>query len=216
VTALRLVTGAGGPAPDRDLEALHRLVPGPARATIEHSAESAVSGAESWSPWRHLRENHPDVVVYEHEMPDGYLGCVDPDRGIIWLDSRLTQAERRSVLTHELGHLERGPAPAGEHADPVEERAVDVWAARMLITIPDLAAALGWSSHLSEIAEELWVSVHMLTVRLETMSQAELMLLARLRSATRRRRRRARYAAYDKSQTVDMVKAMDEAWGAEQ
>jgi Zn-dependent peptidase ImmA (M78 family) len=141
-----------------------------------------VSGAESWSPWRHLRENHPDVVVYEHEMPDGYLGCIDAENRIIWLDSRLTQAERRSALAHELGHLERGPAPAGEHADPVEERAVNVWAARKLIAIPDLAAALGWSSHLSEIAEELWVSVHMLTVRLETMTQAELMLLTRLRS----------------------------------
>jgi Zn-dependent peptidase ImmA (M78 family) len=141
-----------------------------------------VGYTETWSPWRHLREHYPHVVVYEHEMPPGYLGCVDPEKGIIWLDSRLTQAERRSVLAHELGHLERGPAPAGEHADPVEERAVDVWAARKLIAIHDLAAAFGWSDHPAEIAEELWVNVHMLNVRLETMTQAEMMLLARLRS----------------------------------
>lgn len=128
--------------------------------------------ARHWSPWRHLRRHHPDVRVYEVELPDDLLACVDLDRRIIWLDSRLTQAEVRCSLAHEIGHLERGwPCmPGGESA---EERAVDDWAARRLIDVHDLVRALQWSSHVDEIAEELWVDAHMVRARFRGLTDDE-------------------------------------------
>lgn len=125
-----------------------------------------------WSPWRHLQSRHPDVRVYELQLDGDLLGCVDIDRGFIWLDSRLTQAEKRCTLAHEIGHLERGSLcdPATE---TVEERSVEEWAARKLIDVRCLAHAFQWSLHLDEIADELWVDHHMLRARLRALTDEE-------------------------------------------
>lgn len=128
---------------------------------------------EPWSPWRHLREYHPRVHVHEVELPPGLLGCVDHAAGVIWLDSRLNQAEKRCTLAHELGHLERGPGLCDPGHDDAEERVIDAWAARLLIPIRDLAKAFQWSAHLPEIAEELWVDEHMLRARLRGLTDTE-------------------------------------------
>lgn len=126
-----------------------------------------------WSPWRHLREHYSDVRVYETELPVRLLGCVDLDQRIIWLDSRLTQAERRCTLAHELGHLDRGVVCCDPVAAEVEERAIDGWAARMLIPVGSLVRAFQWSCHLPEIADELWVDLHMLRARLRGLTDCE-------------------------------------------
>lgn len=125
-----------------------------------------------WSPWRHLREHYPDVPVHEVELPPGWLGCVDVEKRIVWLDSRLTPAERRSTLAHEIGHLERGIACHWAPTHP-EEKAADEWAARRLIDIPSLTRALQWSQRLEDIAEELWVDVHIVRARLGALSPDE-------------------------------------------
>ncbi len=132
----------------------------------------------SWSPWRHLRRHHPDVTVHECELPATYLGCLDHERRIIWIDSRLTQAEKRCTVAHEIGHLHRGPGLCDPIASPAEERAIDQWAARKLITVRDLASALKWSQHLPEIAEELWVDEYMLRARLRCLTDDEKNYLA--------------------------------------
>lgn len=100
------------------------------------------------------------------------LGCVDIEGRRIWLDARLTQAEKRSTLAHELGHLERGSLcdPAAETA---EEKAVEEWAARRLIDVHALARALQWSRHVDEVAEELWVDEHLVRARLRSLTDAE-------------------------------------------
>lgn len=100
------------------------------------------------------------------------LACVDLDKRLIWLDSRLTQAERRCSLAHELGHLERGSLcdPAAHTA---EERAVEEWAARRLIDAHALSHALQWSCHLDEVAEELWVDEHLVRARLRCLTDDE-------------------------------------------
>jgi hypothetical protein len=128
---------------------------------------------EPWSPWRHLREQHSDVCVYELELPPGLLGCVDHEQRIIWLDSRLTQAERRCTLAHEIGHLERGPGPCDPLGGSIEERLIDEWAARQLIDGDSLARAFQWSPFLPEIATELWVDLHMLRTRLRAATDEE-------------------------------------------
>lgn len=125
-----------------------------------------------WSPWRYWRTNHPNVVIYEAELAGDMLGCVDIEGGRIWLDSRLTMAEKRSTLTHEIGHLERGSLcdPA---AESIEERAVEEWAARQLIDVHALAHAVQWSCHIEEMAEELWVDEHLVRARFRCLTDAE-------------------------------------------
>ena len=111
--------------------------------------------------------------MYETELQAGYLGCTDHNRQIIWLDSRLTQRERRCTLAHEIGHLHRGPTPADPLLAAHEERLVDEWASRKLIDGCALAAAFRWSPYYAEIAEELWVDEHMLRTRLRCMTDKE-------------------------------------------
>lgn len=65
---------------------------------------------QRWSPWRALK-HMPDVTVTLAELPNETGGAVLARRGratVIVLDRRLTQAERKVALAHELLHLERG------------------------------------------------------------------------------------------------------------
>lgn len=136
-----------------------------------------------WSPWRYLRLHYKDVAVFETELPGDMLAWVDPDRRMIWLDNRLTQAEQRSSLAHEIGHLERGTL-CDLARKTVEEKAVEEWAARRLIDAHALAHALQWSCRLEEIAEELWVDEQLVRARFRCLTDAEqdLMLAALERS----------------------------------
>jgi len=66
--------------------------------------------AQRWSPWRVLK-HLPNVTMTFAELPNETGGAVLARRGnatVIVLDRRLTQAERKVALAHELLHLERG------------------------------------------------------------------------------------------------------------
>lgn len=66
--------------------------------------------AQRWSPWRALK-HMPNVTMALAELPNETGGAVLAIRGksaVIVLDKRLTQAERKAALAHELLHLERG------------------------------------------------------------------------------------------------------------
>jgi hypothetical protein len=89
----------------------------------------------------------------------------------IWLCRTLTQAERRSVLTHELQHLQRGIAAPGFQAR--EERIVDELAARRLVPIEDLTRALRATRDTDALAEELWVDRHTIQTRMSTLDPIE-------------------------------------------
>ena len=93
----------------------------------------------------------------------------------VWINRILTQVERRCTLTHELVHLERGPAPAEARARAREERIVDVIAARRLIPITALIDAYRWcpAGHPAELAEELWVDIPTLRTRMATLDPFE-------------------------------------------
>lgn len=93
------------------------------------------------------------------------------------MDRRLTQAERRSVLAHELEHVERGPFP--RWMTPREEAAVSAAAARKLIRLHDLGEALAWADHPAEVAEELWVDIPTVRARLAGLTRDERHYLAR-------------------------------------
>lgn len=127
-----------------------------------------------WHPWRHLRDQHPDLeVTCRHELHASRMGLVRGRR--IWLCSTLTQAERRCTLTHEIVHVERGPLPVGDVAARREEEIVNDIASRRLIPIEALVDAFRWHRHPSpgQLAEELWVDVPTLQHRMRTLEPME-------------------------------------------
>jgi Zn-dependent peptidase ImmA (M78 family) len=98
-----------------------------------------------------------DVEVHAAHLPGDLLGCYLPDSRRIYIDLRLTPAERRSVLAHELGH-----AHYGHSCDsPSAERQAEAFAARLLID-PDTYAAHERVSHDEHhLADELNVTVEL-------------------------------------------------------
>lgn len=127
-----------------------------------------------WHPWRHMAEKYPHVIVCtSYKLPDGVRGLVKGDR--IWLCSSLDTAERRTTLSHEIGHLERGVLPHPRHSFYVrrEERIVDQIAARRLIPLAALIREMRWSQHPDELAEALWTTPRMVECRLNSLDPIE-------------------------------------------
>lgn len=123
-----------------------------------------------WHPWKTASERYPHIkIVTAHRLPGRIRGLFDGET--IWLCSSLNQAERRSTLTHELQHAERGLSALATRAR--EERIVDELAARQLITLPNLINALRISREPHQIADELWTDVHTVQVRLNTLDPIE-------------------------------------------
>lgn len=106
------------------------------------------------------------------------LGHWDSDSRTITLARGLTQRQRRAVLAHELEHASNDDRPLLDailHAR--RERATDAAAARRLIPLACLAAALCWTGNERELADELWVDVHTVRVRLAGLTSHERSLL---------------------------------------
>jgi Zn-dependent peptidase ImmA (M78 family) len=131
-----------------------------------------------YHPWRELDRVGVDVAFTK--LGD-LAGCWDPDQELIWLDTQLTQAQRRSTLAHELIHAEGRHEPCcTDWHERKQERAVECKAARRLIHLDDLMDALAWCLSLDEIAEELHVDRPTLDIRIE-MLDAEDQALIHLR-----------------------------------
>lgn len=78
--------------------------------------------------------NRLGVLVFACKLPGDMLGCYVPDQQRIYLDTRLTPAEQRTVLAHEIGHAYYGHGCTdGNATDAAHERRADVYAARLLI-----------------------------------------------------------------------------------
>lgn len=118
-------------------------------------------------PWRLLRALE-HVRLEFAELPEGTVAASGP--GLIVLDSRLSQAERRSALTHEILHILAGHR--GRQPQAVE-RAVELGAARLLIPMDLLLDKLAWTEDLDELAEECHVDRQMLMARLDGLTEAE-------------------------------------------
>jgi len=125
-----------------------------------------------WNPWRYAGRRYPDVCIETGVELPGRIWGMTVDRTIL-LCRRLDQAARRSTLTHELIHLERGPVPADPRGRAREERAVSAEAARRLITIDALADGLRWTRDPDQLAEHLWVDVPTVRTRLDSLDPIE-------------------------------------------
>jgi hypothetical protein len=112
-------------------------------------------------------------------LPDGLMGYYDPDRHCIVLDARLTQAERRSTEAHERAHAERGhwncseEGPDGARMAARWERTADADAARRLIPLAALAAALLWTRDDPELAEHFQVDIATVVARRCNLTESE-------------------------------------------
>ena len=118
-------------------------------------------------------------VVVEWIRPHPRAPGATNGADVIWLDPRLSQVERRCVLTHELVHLEyghRGCQP------PAVEQVVRARTAERLVEVEDLAAAVKWTVDPGELAEELWVTPMVLQDRVASLSAAEVAALMAIAS----------------------------------
>lgn len=109
----------------------------------------------------------------EHHDGDVLGWCIATTPPRISLRRGLLQAQRRSTLTHELVHLERGPLADHAVLDAREEEAVEREAARRLIPLDRLVWAMQWSRDEYEVADKLWVDVDIVHARLRSLTPAE-------------------------------------------
>lgn len=135
-----------------------------------------------WHPWRELRAL-TDTVLSIEEVPSGN-GWYSPAYDVILLRPGLRQVERRCTLAHELGHRRLGHAgicgtPDAGRLTRRQEQHADRWAARRLIDLEDLVDAGRWTGCRREAADELWVTEHMLGVRMDGLHPSERGLLER-------------------------------------
>lgn len=118
-------------------------------------------------PWRELRRLH--FVRLHWQVMQGTLGETN-GIDLVWMHPHQGQAQRRSTMAHELAHIEL------EHTsgcNGLDESAATLLAARWLIPLPALIDALRWSRSVDEAAEELWVDVTTVRVRLLRLTAAE-------------------------------------------
>jgi len=119
-------------------------------------------------PWRVLR--FLQFVVVEWVRPHPNLIAATDGRSRIWMDPRLSQVERRCVLTHELVHIRYGHTGC---QPAVVERWVRTETARYLIALKDLQRAAVWALSIPELADELWVTELVLNDRLRNLTPGE-------------------------------------------
>lgn len=130
----------------------------------------------TYDPWRTLADQ-PDITMAVTRLPAGQAWWLPDERGIV-LDDRLTQAERRSALEHELQHAAAGDTccrvgPDGGRLARRQERRTDDRAAQRLITVDELADALAWCLGYDELAEHLHVDQRTVRARVRTLTDQE-------------------------------------------
>lgn len=143
-------------------------------ATVHCHTRSVASTVMGWSPWAEVARL-PHVQIRHVELPPETGGAAllhrGPDTWIL-LDRDSTHAERRSRLTHELVHLERGSttrcrwSPRSWDVMVIrEELIVDAEVARRLVPAGELVELIarlidiGEPVHAVTVAEEFEVPI---------------------------------------------------------
>nr|WP_241265495.1 ImmA/IrrE family metallo-endopeptidase [Streptomyces boncukensis] len=122
-----------------------------------------------YSPWQEADEL--GLSIRYAPLTDTYSWWV-PSHRLILVADRLTSAQERCALAHEVQHAVnadtecRPGLPASATWARRQEIRADVAAARKLIHAVDLEDTLRWATSREEAASELDVTVYMLNVRL--------------------------------------------------
>ena len=125
-----------------------------------------------YHPWRRFR-GLARWTLTQTTLPGDLAGLTIWPAGVVALDCRLSQVERRCTICHELVHIERGPVPDDDRLAAREESTVEREVARRLIELQPLGEALAWSRHISEAADALWVTEDVLRARLNCLQPSE-------------------------------------------
>lgn len=128
----------------------------------------------AYSPWADAAERHPGIHIERCDIAPS-KGAWVPSERVILLDVALDQDERRSVLAHEVAHVDLEHEPAGGWFGRRMEREADILAARRLLgDIEEIADAI--CEHPLQpglVAERLCVPLRVLRRRLEALSDQE-------------------------------------------
>lgn len=95
--------------------------------------------------------------VFFLPLPATHYGYVATAHDVI-ISSRLTETFQREVLAHELGHVYYGHDLRARHDNPADERKVDMYAARLIISPAEYALAEALHPDPGAIARELGVT----------------------------------------------------------
>lgn len=126
-----------------------------------------------YDPWFDLADRWPEVDVVIESLSGRLLG--ELRYPVIVLRADTSAAQRRSTLTHEIVHLDRGVVGCGIWS-PREEQLVEREAARRLIGTAELERALhelGGDADFAALAHLLDVDGQLLRARLATLTPAE-------------------------------------------
>jgi hypothetical protein len=129
--------------------------------------------SDRYDPWADVAGNWPGVEVVIEPMRGTLLG--ELRYPVIALRAGTSAAQRRCTLAHELVHLERGVVDCGPWAAR-EELAVHAEAARRLIRLDDLTAAVllaGADPAAVVLAQALEVDTQTLTLRVDRLTPRE-------------------------------------------
>lgn len=127
----------------------------------------ALTVADMFHPWRLLRSLENVTLAWHDHGPAGKTHFASQT---VSLRRGMTQAERRAVLAHELQHVDRGPCQRLNVGK--EELAVAKQAAYQLLpSVRAIADAyVANQGDLEATADDLWVDVATLRIRLEHMT----------------------------------------------
>lgn len=124
-------------------------------------------------PWRYIGLFPDWDVTFVDELPSGRWGQTVHRSKNVYILNGLTQAERRSTLCHEIGHIIRGPFSVCNAL--YEESLVERQASRLLMpSVRRIGHALAFhNADFEKAADELWVDVDLLHARLSTLAPKE-------------------------------------------
>lgn len=114
-----------------------------------------------YDPHAHATDMGVKIV---HRPIGKETGLWVPRYNAIFLRPGMTARHERSVLAHEVAHATLKHSATSRR----EEAAADQLAAYKLIDHDRLVSAFKWSSHIPEIAVELWVTDHILRTYLRS------------------------------------------------
>lgn len=126
------------------------------------------------NPWTVLHDRHPNVLLVRASMADRGRYYRDIGSGVIVVRRGLLLVEERSVLWHELVHLDRRDYPTCDGVlDARQELRCEKEAARRAIPIDWLCAAARVSTSRRDAADMLKVTEELLSVRMRWLHPAE-------------------------------------------
>lgn len=132
-----------------------------------------------YDPWADADQRHDLDYLLDDALPRGDAWWL-PWMRLIVVRASLHPTVKRCVLAHELVHVDRGDVqvahigPDGPRMSRRQETAADREAARRLIALDDLAAAMrAHPSSPRDVAHELDVTVDVLQRRLEQLTAVE-------------------------------------------